>query len=201
MGRVSLFLAAAIALGACGGPPKPPVRGVIESDVEGWTFRRYQSVLDVEVWVPKNKAVAHTASYAQKSAEKAGSLSEKDVVSVFVTRYEKKAGVTRGLVHWVRRLSQERGYAVEEKRIEGVRLFELVGAGEYWVAWAAKRHIVKIGGPGRESAPGDLVEAYSDRYPSKLRSGDLEDAFLDEPDEAEVQEEPFDADNPRPEWK
>jgi hypothetical protein len=192
---------AALLVCSCGGSGKPPVRGVIESDLDGWRFGRYQSVLDVEVWVPKNKAVAHTASYARKNAERSGRLTEDDVVNVFVTRYKKKAGVTRALVLFARRLSQERGYAVEEKKIAGVRLLELVGAGEYWVTWPAKRHVVKIGGRGRRAVPVEIIEAYSDPYSSRLRSGDLEGSFLDEPEEKEVEEEPFDPDNPHPEWK
>lgn len=185
----------------CGGPDAPPRRGVIESDIEGWSFRRYQSVLDVEVWVQDNKAVAHTASYALKSAEKEGELAEQDVVNVFVTRYEKDVGIVTALVRFVRRLAQESGYRLEETRIEGTRLFELEGAGEYWVMWAAPRHVVKLGGRGRKSVPGDLIEAYSERYPSRIRAGALEESLAEEPEDAEVEEEPFNPDNPRPEWK
>ena len=202
---LGLFLAsgllAAGLLGACGGTPKPPKRGVIESDVEGWGFRRYQSVLDIEVWVPKNSAVAHTASYARKSSEKKGHIVETDVVNVFVTRYDKKAGVRRSLLVFVRRLAQQSGYKVTEKKISGVRVFAVKGPTEYWVFWAAKQHVIKIGGTGLSKVPGDLVEAYDERYPSRVKSGSLEAPLPTGEDEPEVKQEPFDPKNPAPEWK
>ncbi len=200
--RLGLCLAICLPLlGACGGPSKPPKRGVIESDVDGWGFRRYQSVLDVEVWVAKNKAVAHTASYARKSSEKKGRIEESDVVNVFVTRYEKNKGVMRSLVVFVRRLAQQSGYKVNEKRISGVRVFTVKGPSEYWVFWAAKRHVIKIGGTGLSKVPGDLVEAYDERYPSRVKSDSLEGTLPEGPVEPKVKEEPFDPDNPKPEWK
>ena len=159
---------------ACGGPQPPPPRGVIEGDVDGWSFRRYQSVLDVEVWVSHNRAVAHTASYAHKEAEKRGHLSDEDVVNAFVTRYQAEAGIDRALVQFVRRLAGESGYRVEEQEVGGVRLVEIRGAGEVWAMWPAQRHVVKIGGPGRDSIPAALVEAYGKQYPSRLRPGALE---------------------------
>jgi len=185
----------------CGGPPKPPKRGVIEADVEGWGFRRYQSVLDVEVWVEKNKAVAHTASYARKTSEKKGRISESDVVNVFVTRYKKKEGVMRSLVTFVRRLAQQSGYKVTEKKVAGVRVFLVKGPAEYWVFWAAKRHVIKIGGASLKSVPEDLVEAYDERYVSKIKAGSLEGPLPEGPAIPEVKEEAFDEDNPKPDWQ
>jgi hypothetical protein len=200
--RFALCLAIALPLlGSCGGPPKPPKRGVIEKDVDAWGFRRYQSVLDIEVWVAKNKAVAHTASYARKSSEKKGRIEDKDVVNVFVTRYEKNKGVRRSLVIFVRRLAQQSGYKVEEKKIEGVRLYSVKGPAEYWVFWAAKKHVIKIGGAGLTKVPDDLIEAYNGRYKSRVKSGSLEGPLPDGPEIPEVKEEPFDPDNPTPEWK
>jgi hypothetical protein len=186
---------------SCGGPSKPPKRGVIERDVEGWGFRRYQSVLDVEVWVAKNKAIAHTASYARKSSEKKGRIGDLDVVNVFVTRYEKNTGVLRSLVIFVRRLAQQSGYKVSEKRVSGVRVFTVKGPAEYWVFWAAKKHVVKIGGVGLTKIPGDLVEAYDERYASRVKSGSLEGPLPEGPKAPKIKEEPFDEDNPKPEYK
>jgi hypothetical protein len=159
---------------ACGGAEPPPVRGVIENDVDGWTFRRYQSVLDVEVWVEDNRAVAHTASYALDEAVKRGRLREEDVVSAFVTRYQSDLGIERALVQFARRLSSESGYRVEERELGGVRLLEVRGTTEVWVIWPAMAHVVKIGGPGRASIPEALVEAYGKRYPSRLAPGRLD---------------------------
>jgi hypothetical protein len=200
--RFSLCLAVILPLFAsCGGPSKPPKRGVIESDVDGWGFRRYQSVLDVEVWVAKNKAIAHTASYARKSSEKKGQIGESDVVNVFVTRYEKNEGVRRSLVIFVRRLAQQSGYKVNEKKIAGVRVFSVKGPAEYWVFWAAKSHVIKIGGVGLTKVPEDLVEAYDERYKSRVKAGSLEGPLPEGPAAPKVKEEPFDPDNPKPEYK
>ncbi len=186
---------------ACGGNTKPPKRGVIESDVENWGFRRYQSVLDVEVWVSKNRAVAHTASYARKTSEKKGRIDDKDVINAFVTRYKEKRGVRRALVVFARRLAQQSGYKVEEKKISGVRLFEVKGPNERWVFWAAKKHVIKLGGRGVKSIPTDLIDAYAERYPSRIKSGSLEGPLPEGPVEPNVETEEFDPENPRPEWK
>jgi hypothetical protein len=89
----------------CAGQLPPPTRRVIESDVGGWHFRRYQRTVDVEVYVQDNPAVAHTASYARVEAEKAGRLTEGDVASVFVTEYAHDDAVAPTLVRFARRLS------------------------------------------------------------------------------------------------
>ena len=60
---------------ACGGRPPPPPRGVLESDVGDWKFRRYQEVLDVEVWVdeagimPFSSASCTLGAYADYKAK------------------------------------------------------------------------------------------------------------------------------------
>lgn len=196
--RVSVCAVVIAVVAGCG-RPKPPVRAVIEADVSGWTFQRYQALLDVEVWVPKNRAAAHTASYVSRTALKRGRLGETDVVNAFVTRYKKNEGIARALVKFVRRLAAESGYVVEEREISGVRLFHVSGSGETWAIWAAPRHVIKIGGRGRDTIPGDVIEAYAERYPSRIKAGMLEGELPDGPD-PEVESEPFDPDNPRPDW-
>ena len=172
---VGIGLAVGLTVGpGCGGAERPPPRGVIENDVGGWSFRRYQSVLDVEVWVNDNRAVAHTASYARKEAEKRGRLGDDDVVSAFVTRYDSDDGVDRALVQFVRRLASESGYRVEERSVDGIRLIDVRGAGEVWATWPSARHVVKIGGPRRAAIPEALIAAYARRYPSHLAEGALE---------------------------
>jgi hypothetical protein len=186
---------------SCGGPPRPPRRGVIEGDVSSWSFRRYQAVLDIEVWVPENRAAAHTASYVRKDAEKQGRLTERDVVNAFVTRYKDDAGILRALIKFVRRLAQESGYAVEEKEIAGTQLILVTGSGESWAMWAARRHVVKIGGRGIDRIPKSVIEAYAERYPSRLESGALDGPLPPGPDEQPEDEPPFDSTNPRPDWQ
>lgn len=202
--RLGLPLGLLVALqlsSACGGNTKPPKRGVIEADVDNWGFRRYQSVLDVEVWVAKNGAVAHTASYARKTSEKKGHIDDNDVINAFVTRYKEKGGVRRALLVFARRLAQQSGYKATEKKISGVRLIEIVGPNERWVFWSAKRHVVKLGGRGAKGVPSDLIDAYAERYPSNLKAGSLEGPLPEGPVMPTVETEEIDPNNPKPEWK
>lgn len=200
--RAVRLLCFAVVIGtlACGGHPPPPKRGVVESDLGGWKFRRFQPVLDVEVWVENNKAEAFTASYIADSAERRGHVDDKDVVNVFVTRYEKDDGVTRETVKLARRLAAEQGYQVDENKIGGARALTINGHGESWVMWPAKRHVVKVGGRGRENVPESMVSSYADRYPSTLPGGALEGPLPPGPDDKpkKEQKEEYDSKNPRP---
>jgi hypothetical protein len=161
----------------------PPKRRVIEADLGGWHFRRYQRTVDVEVYVPNNPALAHTASYVRVDAEKTGRLREGDVASVFVTEYERDKGVSGSLVRFARRLAQEAGYVVDEDEIGRQRVFKVVGHGEAWAFWSSGRYVVKVGGRGLDTVPSGLVSEYGRRYPSRVKDG-----ALDEP-EAEVEPE------------
>ncbi|HEX5059554.1 MAG TPA: hypothetical protein VFV99_09355 [Kofleriaceae bacterium] len=195
-----VLLAGIVTLFACGGHPPPPKRGVVEKDLGSWKFRRFQPVLDVEVWVEGNKAQAYTASYVADEAEKTGHVEDKDVVNVFVTRYEKPEGVLRETVKLVRRLAAEGGYQVDEGKVGGVRALTINGHGESWVMWAAKMHVVKVGGRGRETVPEGVVESYGNRYPSEIPGGALEGPLPAGPDNPVQKEEkePYDAKNPKP---
>lgn len=196
-----LLLAVIVTLVACGGRPPPPKRGVVEGDLGAWKFRRFQPVLDVEVWVDGNPAQAYTASYVADAAEKRGHVEDTDVVNVFVTRYEKPDGVLRETVKLVRRLAAEGGYQVDEDKIGGARALTIHGHGESWVMWAAKQHVVKVGGRGRETVPESVVESYAERYPSEIPGGALEGPLPPGPDNVvkpEGDEPAYDPDNPRP---
>ncbi len=175
-------LACLVTLIACGGKPPIPKRGVVEGDLGSWKFRRFQPVLDVEVWVENNKAEAYTASYVADEAEKKGHVEDKDVVNVFVTRYEKDDGVLRETVKLVRRLAAEGGYQVDEHKVGGARALTINGHGESWVMWASNKHVVKVGGRGRETVPDSVVASYADRYPSKIPGGALEGPLPPGPD-------------------
>jgi hypothetical protein len=171
-----------VTLIACGGKPPVPKRGVVEGDLGAWKFRRFQPVLDVEVWVENNKAEAYTASYVADDAEKRGHVEDKDVVNVFVTRYEKDDGVLRETVKLVRRLAAEGGYQVDEHKVGGARALTINGHGESWVMWASTKHVVKVGGRGRETVPDSVVSSYAKRYPSKIPGGALEGPLPAGPD-------------------
>lgn len=193
-------LGCVLAMTACGGTAPPPKRGVVEADIGAWKFRRFQPVLDVEVWVENNKAEAYTASYVTEQAEKAGRVEDKDVVSVFVTRYERDDGVLRETVKLARRLAAEAGYQVDEGKVGGARALTIHGHGEAWVMWAAKKHVVKVGGRGRETVPESVVASYAKRYPSVVPGGALEGPLPPGPDNKIQREtEPtYDPDHPRP---
>ena len=151
-------LVVGLTLLACGGHPPVPKRGVVEGDLGGWKFRRFQGpLLDVEVWVQGNKAEAYTASYVTDGAEKRGHVEDKDIVNVFVTKYEKPDGVVRETVRLVRRLAAEKGYRVDEDKIGGARALTIVGDGEAWVMWPSKQYVVKVGGRGRSDVPKAMV--------------------------------------------
>lgn len=201
---LTALLCVAVAAAGCGGRPPVPRRGVVEGDVGDWKFRRFQPVLDVEVWVPGNKAEAFTATYVRDAAERRGRIDERDVVNVFVTRYTRAQGVLRETVKLARRLAQEAGYAVEEGKVGGVRAVTINGQGESWVMWAAGKHVVKVGGRGRQDVPAGVVEFYGERYPSSMPGSVLEGPLP--PGEASpVQEKqpdklPYDPKNPQPDW-
>jgi hypothetical protein len=196
-----VLLLVLIAVGACGGKPPLPKRGVLESDLGGWKFRRFQGpLLDIEVWVEGNRGEAFSASYITADAEKTGKVSDRDIVNVSVTRYERDDGVLRATVKLARRLAAENGYQVEEGKIAGTRALTIKGASEVWVMWPSTSHVVKVGGRGRDDVPKSMVERYASRYPSKLPGGALEGPLPPGPDETtkEDPKQPYDPKNPKP---
>ena len=191
-----------VPVAGCGGHPPVPKRGVVEADLGSWKFRRFQGpLLDVEVWIDGNKGEAFSASYITTDAEKRGRIEDKDLVNVTVTRYEKPEGVVRETVKLVRRLAQEKGYQVEEAKIEGVRALTITGPAEAWVMWPSTKYVVKVGGQGRTSVPSSMVESYGDRFPSKLPGGSLEGPLPAGPEakpkKGEAVEEKYDPANPK----
>ena len=193
---------ALLLLVGCGGQKPVPKRLVVEGDLGSWHYRRFQGpLLDVEVWIDGNKGEAYSASYITSDAEKKGKIEDKDLVNVTVTSYEKPDGVVRETVKLVRRLAQEKGYQVDEEKISGVRALTIKGPSEAWVMWPSKKHVVKVGGQGRTSVPGSVVESYGDRYPSKLPGGSLEGPLPPGPEDKPKPSGPkdkYDPNNPQP---
>ena len=199
----ALLVAGAVAAVGCGGHPPIPTRGVVEADLGSWKFRRFQGpLLDVEVWVEGNKAEAYSASYITADAEKRGRIEDRDLVNVFVTRYQSPEGVVRATVKLARRLAADNGYQVEEDKIGGARALSITGRGEAWVMLPSSRYVVKVGGRGRTDVPASMVEPYVDRYPSQLPGGSLEGPLppgRDEPPATHKLDKPaYDPGNPRP---
>lgn len=201
--RVVLLAMLVVGTGAaCGGGAPIPKRGVVEGDLGSWKFRRFQGpLLDIEVWIEGNKGVAHSASYITADSEKRGQITDKDLVNVTVTKYEKDDGIVRETVRFARRLASEKGYQVEEEKVEGVRLLQIKGPAETWVMWPSRGYVVKIGGQGRTNVPEGLIEDYGDRFASRLPGGSLEGPLPPGPDELPKkgdEKEPYDPNNPRP---
>jgi hypothetical protein len=199
----ALLLAAVAAVFACGGHPPIPTRGVVEGDLGSWKFRRFQGpLLDIEVWVEGNKAEAYSASYITADAEKRGRIDDKDLVNVFVTRYQTADGVVRATVKLARRLAADNGYQVEEDKIGGARTLLITGRGETWVMWPSNQHVVKVGGRGRTDVPKSMIEPYVERYPSQLPGGALEGPLPpgrdDVPATQKLEKPAYDANSPRP---
>lgn len=197
----ALAAVAAAFLVACGGASVPE-RGVLESNLDSWRFRRYQKLLDVEVWVPGNAAVGHTATYVRKDAERAGRLEAGDLASAFVTRYDDDRGILRALLEFVQRLDDDAGYEVGMRSLGGVDVISVTGQGEAWALWYADRHVIKVGGRDLFEVPEELVERYGERYPTRLDSGSLDRPLPpeEEPPEPGESDTPYDPDNPTPDW-
>jgi hypothetical protein len=157
--RFSLFWAGfCLSLWACG--PKLPPRYVIEGDVDGYRYRRYQQVLDIELPIEGNAAVAHTATYVR------GGESVR-VAPVVVTTYDHAAGLTETVRQRLRSMD---GYALEVSEVSGDHVWRMRGAaGDLWVLWVSDHYLAKVGAPeGEAEVPPALVEAYLDLYPSDL---------------------------------
>jgi hypothetical protein len=201
LGRSALIGVLALLVADCGGRPPQPKRGVLEQSIGSWTFRRYQQLLDVEVWVPKNPGVAHTASYVHREDLERGQVEEGDVVHAFVTRYREDVGIQRQLARFARRLAKESGYMVEEEKVKGARLLRVTGHGEAWVLWTSERHVIKIGGRAIEKVPKAIIRSYAKRYPSRLLAGILEGPLPPGEDAPRPKEDPYDPTRPTPDWE
>lgn len=147
-----------IVLLACG--PKLPPRYVIERDIDGYRYRRYQKSLDIEIPVAENHAVGHMATYVRGG----------DTVTlapVFVTVYERATGLTETVRTTLRSMDS---YTFDIVRQGRANLFRMRGdSGDVWVLWVSGPHLVKIGAPqGEPTVPEALIEAYLAHYPSDL---------------------------------
>jgi hypothetical protein len=149
--------------------PKRPPRYVIETDVAGYHYRRYQKVLDIEVPIPQNPAVGHTATYvrADGTAGAGESGDEPKVLPVFVTAYQHG----RGLAESVRqRLRSMEEYVLDVRSLSREHVWQMRGeSGDVWLLWISGKDLVKIGAPeGEPQVPTAVVEAYLELYPSDL---------------------------------
>ncbi|MDB4986722.1 MAG: hypothetical protein JWN04_1900 [Myxococcaceae bacterium] len=142
----------------CG--PKRPPRYVIESDVAGYHYRRYQKVLDIELPIPENPAVGHTATYVRAGEEL-------EVLPVFITCYEHGKGLGESVRQRLRAMDE---YALDVKKLAREHVWQMRGeSGDVWLLWVSGKDVVKIGAPeGEPQVPPAVAKAYLEVYPSDL---------------------------------
>jgi len=151
--------ALASSVAACGSTL--PTRYVIERDVEPFAYRRYQKVLDVDIPVPGNDAVGHTATYVRR--DRTGTHIA--LATAFVTVYANARSLAAEVADSVHALE---GYRARVEEVGGGNAWVLVGEDDRWALWVSGNRVVKIGAPTGEALPVPLVEAYLDLYPSDL---------------------------------
>lgn len=150
------------ALPGCG--PGIPDRFVLERDVDAWSYRRYQRVLDVELAVEGNPAVGHTATYVRRATRTSQTV---PYANVFVTVYEHPAGLAAEVRRQVRGLAS---YEAEVRDLGGGRVWYLdAGPGDRWALWVSGPHVVKVGASeDLDEVPEEIVSAYMGIYGSDL---------------------------------
>lgn len=158
--RLCLSLLICACLGACRAAPPP--RSVLEYDIEDYRFRRYQQLLDIELPVADNPAVAHAATYV-RSGEPIR------VHPVLATRYERSEGLVDALRQQLRAMD---GYSFEPTTFSRQQVWRMRGSsGDAWVLWVSGVHLIKVGAAeGETELPEALVEAYLKAYPSDVES-------------------------------
>ncbi|MEQ8454065.1 MAG: hypothetical protein RLO52_42515 [Sandaracinaceae bacterium] len=156
----------ALATGAPGCGPGIPARFVIERDIDGWSYRRYQRVLDVEIAMAGNAAVGHTATYVQR-ASRSGRGTSVPYANVFVSVYERPQGLAEEVRRQVRALGS---YQASVRGLGGGHVWYLdAGPGDRWALWVSGAHVVKVGASdATDDVPEAVVSAYMGVFPSDL---------------------------------
>lgn len=159
---VVLGLAALASVAGCG--PGIPDRFVLERDVDEWSYRRYQHVLDVEFAVAGNQAEGHTATYVQRARRTSRTI---PYANAFVSVYTNPQGLALELRRQVRALAS---YEVSVRDLGGGKVWYLdAGPGDRWAVWVSGNHIVKVGASdGMDDVPESIVSAYMGIYSSDL---------------------------------
>jgi len=156
--RSSLLCAALFAAISCGS--SLPARYVIERDLDGYAFRRYQKSLDVDVPVEANRAEGHSAAYLKRAGRGV------DIVSAFVTVYERPQALAAEVRASLEGLP---GYKLQTEQRFGQYVWVLRAGDEpSYVVWPCGRFLVKLGARAVPGLPEDLAQAYAALYPSDL---------------------------------
>ena len=147
-------------LAAVGCGTSLPARYVIEQDLQGYAFRRYQSSLDIDVPVEANSAQGHSAAYLHRAGKRV------DIVTAFVTVYERPGSLTAEVRQSLNVLP---GYKLQTEEHFGQYVWVLrAGSEPQYVVWPCGRFLVKLGAKTLPELPEELAEAYAALYPSDL---------------------------------
>jgi hypothetical protein len=138
-----------------------PARYVIDHDLGGFVYRRYQKTLDVEFAVEGNQATGYTATYLRHGSGKTVAIA-----TAFVTVYQRADSLTAEVRERLKALERYK-LAVQEVG-DGYAWTLDAGPSERWALWVSGSHLVKLGAPPGELIPDALAEAYMDMYPSDL---------------------------------
>lgn len=146
------------ALCACG--TSLPARYVIEDDLGGYTFRRYQNTLEGELPIPGNAARGHSAAYMRQGERSV------EVVTALVTVHERAARLTESMRAELAALP---GYELETGTLAGQYAWQLRSESEpsYWI-WPSGRYVVKLATPAGQQLPEAVARPYAGLYPSDL---------------------------------
>lgn len=154
-----IWIAGVVAMGWGCAHQRPP-RYVIEKDVAGFHYRRYQQVADIELPIPENPAVGHTATYVRGGEPVA-------ILPVFVTSYERAPGLGESVRQRLRAMDE---YQLGVTKVGRENVWQLRGeSGDVWLLWISGKELVKIGAPsGAPQVPAEVADAYLSVYPSDL---------------------------------
>lgn len=158
--RALVSVSLACALAAVGCSSSLPRRYVIERDMQGYAFRRYQNSLDVDVPVEANTAEGHSAAYLHRAGKRV------DIVTAFVTVYARPQSLTAEVRQSLLSLP---GYKLQTEAHFGQHVWVLrAGSEPQYVVWPSGRFLIKLGAKSLPELPADLAEAYAALYPSDL---------------------------------
>jgi hypothetical protein len=139
-----------------------PQRYVIERDLGGYHYRRYQETLEAELPIAGNRAHGHTAAYLRRTAQGVAAI------SAFVTVYERPTQLTERLRA---ELAELPGYELRTEKLAGHYAWVLASSADasFWL-WPSGQFVVKLGAPAGQRIPDDVAEPYAALYPSDLDS-------------------------------
>jgi len=137
-----------------------PPRFVIEHDLDGYAYRRYQKSFDIEIPVADNSATGHTAAYLLREGDDVA------VYTAFVTVYARAASLAAEVRGGLARMP---GYTLTPGELAGQNVWMLASNDpERFCVWPSGRYLVKLGAPKSAPFPDAIAKAYASLYPSDL---------------------------------